>query len=104
MFLFEFDTRFDVYGRQFIHYDYNKPTNFRLAPELEGKVDMIVVDPPFLSEECLEKTIETVKYLLKPEGKLILCTGLSWPDLKNHRLPPRSPKRTLERLQMLYQL
>lgn len=76
MFLFEFDTRFDVYGRQFIHYDYNKPLHFRLADDLAGKVDMIVVDPPFLSEECLEKTIETVQHLLKPNGRLILCTGL----------------------------
>lgn len=76
LFLFEFDTRFDVYGRQFIHYDYSKPEEFRLSEELKGTVDMIVVDPPFLSEECLTKTLETVRFLLKSGGKVVLCTGL----------------------------
>ncbi|KAF9132989.1 hypothetical protein BGW39_010882 [Mortierella sp. 14UC] len=74
-FLFEFDTRFDVYGRQFIHYDYSHPLEFRLAPELKSSVDLVVVDPPFLSEECLTKTLETVRFLLKPGGKVVLCTG-----------------------------
>ncbi|KAF9997004.1 hypothetical protein BGZ80_010960 [Entomortierella chlamydospora] len=76
LFLFEFDTRFDVYGRQFIHYDYSKPEDFRLSEELKGSVDMIVVDPPFLSEECLTKTLQTVRFLLKNGGKVVLCTGL----------------------------
>ncbi|KAF9206599.1 hypothetical protein BGZ49_002164 [Haplosporangium sp. Z 27] len=76
LFLFEFDTRFDVYGRQFIHYDYAKPQEFRLSEELKGTVDMIVVDPPFLSEECLTKTLQTVRFLLKNGGKVVLCTGL----------------------------
>ncbi|KAF8985573.1 hypothetical protein BGZ46_003579 [Entomortierella lignicola] len=71
-----FDTRFDVYGRQFIHYDYAKPQEFRLSEELKGTVDMIVVDPPFLSEECLTKTLQTVRFLLKNGGKVVLCTGL----------------------------
>ncbi|KAF9362138.1 EEF1A lysine methyltransferase 1 [Mortierella sp. AD094] len=76
LFLFEYDTRFDVYGRQFIHYDYSKPEEFRLSEELKGTVDMIVVDPPFLSEECLTKTLQTVRFLLKNGGKVVLCTGL----------------------------
>ncbi|KAG0368499.1 putative N6-adenine methyltransferase-domain-containing protein [Gamsiella multidivaricata] len=75
LFLFEYDTRFDVYGRQFIHYDYSKPLEFRLSEELKGSIDMIVVDPPFLSEECLTKTLETVRLLLKKGGKVVLCTG-----------------------------
>ncbi|KAF8938567.1 hypothetical protein BGZ47_008525 [Haplosporangium gracile] len=74
-FLFEYDTRFDVYGRQFIHYDYSHPFDFRLAQELKSSVDLIVVDPPFLSEECLTKTLETVRFLLKEGGKVVLCTG-----------------------------
>ena len=74
-FLFEFDTRFDVYGRQFIHYDYSHPLEFRLSQELKSSVDLIVVDPPFLSEECLTKTLETVRFLLKDGGKVVLCTG-----------------------------
>ncbi|KAG0003749.1 hypothetical protein BGZ65_001383 [Modicella reniformis] len=76
LFLFEFDTRFDVYGRQFVHYDYSKPLEFRLSQELKGSVDMIIVDPPFLSEECLTKTLQTVRFLLRKGGKVVLCTGL----------------------------
>src|SRR5690554_3676716 len=76
MFLFEFDTRFEVYGRQFVHYDYLTPSEFRLAQELKGTVDLVVVDPPFLNEDCLTRTLETVKFLLKEGGKIVLSTGL----------------------------
>ncbi|KAI8603533.1 putative N6-adenine methyltransferase-domain-containing protein [Dissophora ornata] len=76
LFLFEYDSRFDVYGKQFIHYDYSRPLEFRLSEELKESVDMIVVDPPFLSEECLTKTLETVRHLMKKGGKAVLCTGL----------------------------
>ncbi|KAF9972402.1 hypothetical protein BGZ73_004465 [Actinomortierella ambigua] len=76
-YLFEYDTRFGVYGKQFIHYDYSEPTQFRLSDKLKGKVDFIVVDPPFLSEECCDKTLSTVRDLLNPNGgKVLMCTGL----------------------------
>ncbi|KAG0264822.1 EEF1A lysine methyltransferase 1 [Actinomortierella ambigua] len=75
-YLFEYDTRFGVYGKQFIHYDYSNPTQFRLADKLKGKVDYIVVDPPFLSDECCDKTLSTVRNLLNPNGgKVLMCTG-----------------------------
>ncbi|KAI3355697.1 hypothetical protein L3Q82_004298 [Scortum barcoo] len=35
--------------------------------------DVVLADPPYLSEECLRKVAETVKYLSK--GKVLLCTG-----------------------------
>ncbi|KAG0308878.1 EEF1A lysine methyltransferase 1 [Dissophora globulifera] len=75
LFLLEYDSRFDVYGRQYINYDYSKPREFPLSDELKESVDMIVVDPPFLSEECLTKTLQTVRHLLKKGGKAVLCTG-----------------------------
>ncbi|KAF9584703.1 hypothetical protein BGW38_005485 [Lunasporangiospora selenospora] len=92
LFLFEYDTRFDIYGKQFIHYDYSSPLEFRLAKELQHSVDMIVVDPPFLSEECLTKTLESVKHLLKPAsassegGKVVLCTGLTMANVASQSL------------------
>ena len=70
--LLEYDRRFEVYGDSFCYYDYNDPLN--LSEKLvEHSFDLVVADPPFLSEECLRKTAETVKYLAI--DKIILCTG-----------------------------
>ena len=72
--LLEFDPRFISY-ENFYQYDYNFPLN--LPCHLEGKFDVIIVDPPFLSEECLTKICVTVKWLSAKtsESKIILCTG-----------------------------
>ena len=71
--LLEYDKRFEVYGDSFCYYDYNKPLNL---PEklVENSFGLVVADPPFLSEECLRKTAQTVKYLAS--DKIILCTGI----------------------------
>ncbi|XP_027740259.1 EEF1A lysine methyltransferase 1 isoform X1 [Empidonax traillii] len=70
--ILEYDRRFSVYGEEFIFYDYNQPLNL---PEnlLPHSFDIVIADPPYLSEECLQKTAETIKYLTK--GKILLCTG-----------------------------
>jgi len=36
---------------------------------------VVIADPPFLSEECLEKVSLTIKKIIAPKGKIILCTG-----------------------------
>lgn len=71
--ILEYDKRFSVYGEEFIFYDYNHPLNL---PEnlLPHSFDIVIADPPYLSEECLQKTAETIKYLTK--GKILLCTGI----------------------------
>ncbi|NXN92858.1 EFMT1 methyltransferase, partial [Rhinopomastus cyanomelas] len=70
--ILEYDRRFSVYGEEFVFYDYNHPLNLpeRLLPH---SFDIVVADPPYLSEECLQKTAETIKHLTK--GKILLCTG-----------------------------
>ncbi|KAI4898133.1 hypothetical protein NFI96_015396 [Prochilodus magdalenae] len=70
--LFEFDRRFAAYGDEFVFYDYNNPL---CLPEhvLPQSFDIVIADPPYLSEECLNKVALTVKYLTK--GKILLCTG-----------------------------
>ncbi|XP_013043675.1 EEF1A lysine methyltransferase 1 isoform X1 [Anser cygnoides] len=70
--ILEYDRRFSVYGEEFIFYDYNNPLNL---PEnlLPHSFDIVIADPPYLSEECLQKTAETIRYLTK--GKILLCTG-----------------------------
>ncbi|XP_061696943.1 EEF1A lysine methyltransferase 1 isoform X2 [Syngnathoides biaculeatus] len=71
--LLEYDRRFSIYGDDFVFYDYNEPlapAERGLAP---GSFDVVLADPPYLSEECLTKVAQTVKYLSK--GKVLLCTG-----------------------------
>ncbi|KAF7709369.1 EEF1A lysine methyltransferase 1 isoform X1 [Silurus meridionalis] len=70
--LLEFDRRFTAYGDEFIFYDYNNPL---CLPEdvLPQSFDIVIADPPYLSEECLSKVAVTVKYLTK--SKILLCTG-----------------------------
>jgi hypothetical protein len=70
--LFEFDKRFAIYGGDFVLYDYNSPLD--IPHHFAGNFSVVVADPPFLSEECLMKTAETIKFLAK--NKIILCTGL----------------------------
>ncbi|XP_021494748.1 EEF1A lysine methyltransferase 1 [Meriones unguiculatus] len=70
--IFEYDRRFAIYGEEFIFYDYNHPL------DLPGRIaahsfDIVVADPPYLSEECLRKTSETIRFLTR--GKILLCTG-----------------------------
>lgn len=77
VYIFEYDRRFAIYGEEFVFYDYNHPL------ELPEKVtahsfDIVIADPPYLSEECLRKVSETIKYLTK--GKILLCTGAVMED------------------------
>lgn len=69
--LLEYDKRFSVYGDNFIYYDYNTP--LELPAHFKTSYDLIIADPPFLSEECLTKVSSTIRYLSK--DKIILCTG-----------------------------
>ncbi|CAN7989229.1 unnamed protein product, partial [Ixodes hexagonus] len=69
--LLEFDKRFECYGDEFVFYDYKDPLGIR--ERWKGKCEVVVLDPPFLSEECLAKTSQTVKFL-NPKF-MILCTG-----------------------------
>lgn len=68
----EYDRRFSAYGQDFIFYDYNEPLSLppSVAPH---SFDIVLADPPYLSEECLSKVAQTVRFLSK--GKVLLCTG-----------------------------
>ncbi|CAK1583953.1 unnamed protein product [Parnassius mnemosyne] len=69
--LLEFDRRFEVHAPDFVYYDYNFPE--KLPAGLEKTYDLVVADPPFLSDECISKTAQTIKLLAKE--KIIVCTG-----------------------------
>ena len=73
--LLEYDERFQVYGDDFSPYDYRAP--LQLPPTLaQRSAKMILVDPPYLSDECFTKTAETVRYLAADGVKFLACTGL----------------------------
>ncbi|CAB4413760.1 unnamed protein product [Rhizophagus irregularis] len=80
--LFEYDTRFNIYGNDFYEYDYKDPTKFQNSLKLKNSFDFILVDPPFLSEDCCTKTMITVRWLGKKENcKILICTGAVMRDL-----------------------
>jgi 16S rRNA G966 N2-methylase RsmD len=70
----EYDKRFNIFENDYIEYDYRDPSKIHqiLSPQ---SIDFIIVDPPFLSHECFEKITEIINYLLKEDGKFIICTG-----------------------------
>ncbi|KAH0609597.1 uncharacterized protein H6S33_013083 [Morchella sextelata] len=73
--LLEFDDRFDLFD-EFVHYDFKYP--LRLPESLKGKFDRIILDPPFLSNDCQTKSALTVRWMMKPwtpSNRLIVCTG-----------------------------
>lgn len=82
--LLEYDSRFSVYGDEFIFYDYTNP--LCLPAHINGQsFDIVIADPPYLSQECLSKVTLTVKFLSK--GKVLLCTG-EQPIPREKYLPP----------------
>lgn len=68
----EYDRRFAAYGDDFVYYDYNQPVSFEVDVEPRS-FDVVLADPPYLSEECLSKVAQTIKHLSK--SKVLLCTG-----------------------------
>ncbi|KAF8458547.1 putative N6-adenine methyltransferase-domain-containing protein [Kalaharituber pfeilii] len=89
--LLEHDTRFAVLcppsapSPRFVEYDFMNPLD--LPADLKGKFDAVLVDPPFLSEDCQTKAALTVRWLVKQvrgtEGerekgvgtRVVVCTG-----------------------------
>eukprot|EP01061_Rhynchopus_euleeides_P034226 TRINITY_DN5796_c3_g1_i1.p1 TRINITY_DN5796_c3_g1~~TRINITY_DN5796_c3_g1_i1.p1 ORF type:complete len:413 (+),score=204.19 TRINITY_DN5796_c3_g1_i1:56-1240(+) len=69
--VFEFDKQWES-DPGFVFYDYNKPDQVSIA--LFGQFDMVVIDPPFITEECWRSYTETARLLLCPGGKLICTT------------------------------
>lgn len=75
--LLEYDQRFDSHD-DYVFYDYNDP--LKLPDQLHpGSCDLVIIDPPFLSEECLTKVAMTTKHLAK--SNIMLCTGAVMEDV-----------------------
>ncbi|KAG9245860.1 putative N6-adenine methyltransferase-domain-containing protein [Calycina marina] len=91
LWLLEYDKRFEVFP-EFVFYDFNEPCE--LPEKMKGSVDAMVVDPPFLSEDCQTKAAVTVRWLSRSWGtptdsKLIVCTGERMKSLINKLYRPQ---------------
>ncbi|KAE9397256.1 hypothetical protein BT96DRAFT_966267 [Gymnopus androsaceus JB14] len=74
--LLEFDQRFSVLAPElFVPYDINEPDDF--PDSLKCSVDIAVVDPPYLNERTNQKLAQTLRQILRPNGKLIILTSKS---------------------------
>ena len=83
--LFEYDSRFKIFGVDFIQYDYKSPLN--VPRYMSSQFDLVIADPPFLSVECLTKTAVTIKFLTKEN--IVLCTGAIMTELAERLLDVR---------------
>lgn len=103
--LLEYDERFNVFP-EFIFYDFKYP--FKLPEEIKNTIDHLIVDPPFLSEDCQSKAAMTCAWLSKSwgkvgtdgipvtaeTGKIISCTGERMQDLIQKLYKPMGVKTT----------
>lgn len=65
--LLEVDERFGVkYPDQFHRYDYTEPTD--LPPELLGRCDVLILDPPRLNVATLKEYFVSARLLAKPDA------------------------------------
>lgn len=75
--IFEYDQRFAAYGTDFVHYDFNAVDS--CSDYLLGHhkcYDLIIADPPFLSEECMSKMSKIIINLQRSSAsKLVFCSG-----------------------------
>ncbi|KAJ3382739.1 EEF1A lysine methyltransferase 1 [Lobulomyces angularis] len=72
--IFEVDERFNVFKEEFQQYDLYEPLNFDVKYKHAFKY--LVVDPPFLSEECFSKvklTVDSLKF--DSNTKILINTG-----------------------------
>lgn len=73
--IFEFDQRFSKYEPDFVKYDYTQAQHQTYLDNFKKKFDLVVLDIPFLSDECLEKSNILCRKLGKDDAKIVLCTG-----------------------------
>ncbi|KAI1424246.1 putative N6-adenine methyltransferase-domain-containing protein [Xylaria sp. FL1777] len=95
-FLLEHDYRFAVFPG-FVFYDFAQP--FKLPAHLKGAVDRVIVDPPFLSDDCQTKMAMTIRWLAHTNAsttttpnsnlpRVIICTGERMEKLVNRLYKP----------------
>ncbi|ODV60488.1 protein-lysine N-methyltransferase ASCRUDRAFT_76468 [Ascoidea rubescens DSM 1968] len=83
IYLFEFDKRFRLLAgdSNFIFYDFKNPLKFDKLDLFKSKIDKLLIDPPFLSNECQTKAAITARVLSNSNSQILVCTGERMKDL-----------------------
>jgi len=82
----EFDRRFAKWGTDFVFYDYKDTSIPELPVDWRNSFDVVVCDPPFLTEDCAAATLKaaietlgkkssTTTSTASPTCKVMFCTG-----------------------------
>jgi len=83
----EFDRRFAKWGADFVFYDYKDDSIPELPVDWRNSFDVVVCDPPFLTEDCAAATLKAAEETLgkkplstststaSPTCKVMFCTG-----------------------------
>lgn len=58
----------------FYFYDFNEPE--AIPEDIQGGFDMVIIDPPFVQEDCWQKYAVSANLLLRKGGKILLTTIL----------------------------
>lgn len=78
--LFEFDTRFGENTHAYTYYNYNNPVE--VPAEQKTRFDIIIADPPHVSDECVVKYAQTIRLLRKDEDSFVIfCTALTLEEM-----------------------
>ncbi|CAK4608389.1 hypothetical protein LEN26_017001 [Aphanomyces euteiches] len=78
VYIFEYDHRFgDKYPDEFVFYDYNAP--LAVDSKFHGFFDYVLVEPPYLTEQCLKGFGETMRLISRElkktaSGKQVMAT------------------------------
>jgi hypothetical protein len=56
----------------FVRYDFNRPTE--LPESLRNAFAMVVIDPPYITEDVWRQYVATAKWLLDGDAGRVLCT------------------------------
>ena len=100
IYLLEFDKRFELLAGEshFVFYDYNNPLEYDDKDgALRGKVDRLIIDPPFLNEDCQGNSAKTAHSLLAPDTGALTKNGVA-----KHRLVSCTGERMHEIIARVY--
>ena len=62
----QFDKQFDTTGTDFVLFDYKKPE--RIPRERHHQYDLVVIDPPHVTEDVWDKYAEATRLLARSTG------------------------------------
>jgi hypothetical protein len=82
LWLFEFDARLgkSMAGDKFVLYDFQQDDAAQIPMASHHVFDLVMVDPPYLNQDCLGRFLETARLIGTPQKKLIVSTGAVMED------------------------